>query len=46
LKVAVTDFAEVMLTTQVPVPEQAPLHPAKLDPTLAAAVKVTVVLLA
>jgi len=44
LKVAVTDLAAVMLTVQVPVPEQAPLQPANVCPVLAAAVRVTEVL--
>jgi hypothetical protein len=43
LKVAVTDCAAFILTLQAPVPEHAPLHPAKVDPAAAAAVKVTVV---
>ena len=41
---AVTDFAAVMVTVQVPVPVQAPLQPAKVEPVAAAAVKVTAVL--
>jgi hypothetical protein len=32
-----------METTQLPVPEQAPLHPMKLDPAAGAAVSVTLV---
>jgi len=44
LKVAVTDLTAVMLTVHVPVPEQAPLQPAKVFPVLAAAVRVTEVL--
>jgi hypothetical protein len=44
LKVAVTDFAEVMLTTQEPVPEHAPLQPAKLDPTVEVGLRVTLLL--
>jgi hypothetical protein len=43
LKVAVTDCGAFILTLQAPVPEHAPLHPAKVDPAAAAAVKVTVV---
>ena len=47
LKVAVTARARVMLTTQVPVPEQPdPLQPANTVPTGAAAVSVTLVVLA
>ena len=38
---AVTDRLAVIETVQVPVPEQSPLHPAKTDPDVAAAVKVT-----
>ena len=37
-----TDLAAVTLTTQVPVPTQAPDQPANVDPTSAAAVSVTV----
>ena len=46
LKVAVTLCACDMLTEQVPVPEQAPLQPAKVEPLAAAAVRVTAVPLA
>jgi hypothetical protein len=41
LKVAVTAFAASMVKPQVPVPLQAPLHPAKVDPEPAFAVKTT-----
>lgn len=41
--VAVTLRARLIETVQVPVPEQAPLQPVKLDPVDAAAVSVTVV---
>ena len=41
MKVAVTDFAAVIETTQEPVPEQMPDQPAKLEPALAEAVRVT-----
>src|SRR5207302_1150021 len=47
LNVAVTDCAAVIFMLHVPVPEQAaPLHPAKVAPAAAVAVKVTVVPLA
>ena len=46
LKVAVTLRAAVMANTQVPVPEHAPLQPAKVEPVVAAAVSVTDALLA
>src|SRR5215471_15292 len=41
VNVAVTALAWVMLTVQVPVPEQAPDQPVKLDPVPAVAVSVT-----
>ncbi len=41
LKVAVTLRAAVIDTAQVPVPVQAPLQPAKVEPLAAAAVSVT-----
>ena len=34
LKVAVTDAAELIFRVQLPVPEQAPLQPAKTEPSL------------
>jgi hypothetical protein len=43
LKVAVTDVAAFIVTEQVPVPEQAPLQPAKVEPPAGAAVSVTTV---
>ncbi len=46
LNVAVTDRAAVIDTVQVPVPVQAPLQPAKLEPLAAEAVRVTEVPLA
>ena len=42
VKVAVTDFAAVIVTVQVPVPEHAPDQPEKVDPLAAEAAKVTV----
>ena len=41
MKLAVTLLAAFMVTTQVPVPLQAPLQPLKVDPVPAAAVSVT-----
>src|SRR5579872_1367614 len=41
VNVAVTAWAEVMETVHVPVPEQGPLQPAKVEPEFAAAVRVT-----
>ena len=46
LNVAVTDVAAETVTEQVPVPVQAPDHPAKVEPALGVAVSVTVVPLA
>ena len=46
LNVAVTERAAVIETVQAPVPEHAPLQPAKLAPLLAEAVSVTEVPLA
>ncbi len=40
---AVTLRAAVMVTTQLPVPVQAPLQPVKVEPVAAAAVRVTLV---
>jgi hypothetical protein len=40
VKVAVTDFAVVIVTMQVPVPVHAPDQPVKVDPLVAEAVKV------
>jgi hypothetical protein len=44
VKLAVTDLATDIVTLQVPVPEQAPPQPLKVEPVAAAAVKVTAVL--
>ena len=41
LKVAVTDSAADIVTLQLPVPEQAPLQPAKVDPAAAVSVSIT-----
>ena len=41
--VAVTDWAAIMVTTHCPVPEQAPLQPAKVEPVAASALRVTTV---
>jgi dUTPase len=41
LKVAVTDCAALIVTVQLPVPVQAPLHPAKLEPAAGVSVRVT-----
>jgi len=46
VKVAVTDFASVTLSEQVPIPVQLPLHPAKVDPESGVAVKTTTIPLA
>jgi hypothetical protein len=43
VKVAVTVRAALIVTTQLPVPEHAPLHPVKLLPALGVAASVTVV---
>ena len=40
---AVTDLAASIVTAQLPIPEQAPLHPAKTEPGLAVAASVTTV---
>ena len=44
VKLAVADRAALIVTTHVPVPLHAPLHPAKVDPAAAVAVSVTAVL--
>ena len=41
LNVAVTNLDEVIVTEQLPVPEQAPLQPVKPEPVAAFAVRVT-----
>ena len=41
LKVAVTDWATSIITVQVPVPEQAPLQPAKTESADGIALRVT-----
>jgi len=46
VKVAVTVVAALKVTVQVPVPEQPPLQPVKIDPAAGAAVSVTPVPLA
>jgi hypothetical protein len=46
LNVAVTDLAALMVTLHEPVPLHAPVQPAKVDPAVAFAVKVTTVPLA
>lgn len=43
VKVAVTDFAAFIVTEQVPVPEQLPPQPVKVEPVPALDVKVTAV---
>ena len=43
LKVAVTDLAALIVTEHVPVPVQAPLHPANVEPDAGEAVSVTAV---
>ena len=42
-KTAVTDWAEFIVTLQVPVPEHPPLQPVNVDPPLGVAVNVTAV---
>ena len=41
LNVAVTEREAVMASTQLPVPEHEPLHPANVEPLAAAGVSVT-----
>jgi hypothetical protein len=41
LKVAVTAWSVLIVTVQVPVPEQAPDHPANVEPVAGFAVRVT-----
>jgi hypothetical protein len=41
VKVALTDFAESIVTEHAPEPEHAPLHPEKADPAAGAAVRLT-----
>ena len=41
LKLAVTDLAAVIETVQVPVPEQLPDQPVKVEPEEATAVRIT-----
>lgn len=43
MKVAVTDWLELMVILQAPVPEQAPLQPAKVEPVDGTAVSPTIV---
>lgn len=43
LNVAPTDWAELMVRLHVPVPEQPPLQPTKVEPIAGAAVSVTIV---
>ncbi len=40
---AVTDWAALMVTWQAPVPVQAPLQPAKVEPAVAVGLRVTTV---
>jgi hypothetical protein len=41
MKLALTDFAALIVTKQAPVPEQAPPQPAKTEPASALAVRFT-----